>query len=98
MANERLGDVMKHHGREPLDRDRARVPRGLIHLIPERCKGCGICIEFCPQQVLAQSERSNGKGYHLPTIALGKESACVHCQFCSLVCPEFAIYTTEVSA
>ena len=89
---------MKHHGREPLDLSRARVPHGQLFLIPERCKGCGICIEYCPLQVLALSERANGKGYALPEIARGKKGSCVHCQFCSLVCPEFAIFVTEVTA
>ena len=88
---------MKHHGREPLNLGRARVPHGQLFIIPERCKGCGICIEFCPLQVLDLSERANSKGYYLPVIAAGKEGSCVHCQFCSLVCPEFAIFATEAT-
>jgi 2-oxoglutarate ferredoxin oxidoreductase subunit delta len=39
----------------------------------------------------------NAKGYHYPTVAEGKDESCVHCQFCSIVCPEFAIYTEEKS-
>ena len=87
---------MEHFGREPLDLQRVRIPRGQVYIIPERCKGCGICIRFCPQQVLQESSRSNDKGYHLPEVAPGKENSCVHCQFCSLVCPDFAIFTLEV--
>jgi 2-oxoglutarate ferredoxin oxidoreductase subunit delta len=52
-----------------------------------------MCIEFCPQDVLQESAQANSKGYHYPDIAAGKEEACVHCEFCTLVCPEFAIYT-----
>jgi 2-oxoglutarate ferredoxin oxidoreductase subunit delta len=37
----------------------------------------------------------NAKGYHYPEIQPGKEEACIHCEFCSMVCPEFAIYTLE---
>jgi 2-oxoglutarate ferredoxin oxidoreductase subunit delta len=37
----------------------------------------------------------NAKGYHYPVVAEGKEQACVDCDFCKLVCPEFAIYTEE---
>jgi 2-oxoglutarate ferredoxin oxidoreductase subunit delta len=70
----------------------------LVFLIPERCKGCNICVHLCPSQVLQVSEAVNAKGYHLPEIAPGKEEACVHCQFCSLICPEFAIFTCEVPA
>lgn len=89
---------MKHHGREPLDLSQAIVSHGQLHIIPERCKGCGICIEFCPLQVLQLSHRANTKGYFLPGIAAGKEQSCVHCEFCSLVCPEFAIFATEAAA
>jgi 2-oxoglutarate ferredoxin oxidoreductase subunit delta len=47
--------------------------------------------------VLAESEGMNAKGYHYPIVAEGKDESCVHCQFCSIVCPEFAIYTEERS-
>jgi 2-oxoglutarate ferredoxin oxidoreductase subunit delta len=83
-------------GREPIDRQNISLPRGQIYLIPERCKGCSICIQFCPLQVLRESSTSNDKGYHLPEIAPEKEGKCVGCQFCSLVCPEFAIFTKEI--
>lgn len=35
----------------------------------------------------------NAKGYHYPTIVSGKENACIHCEFCALICSEFAIFT-----
>ena len=84
---------MKVFARTPLDLQIATVPSGLVYLIPERCKGCLMCIEFCPADVLQESEEINAKGYHYPEIAPGKEDACVHCEFCTLVCPEFAIFT-----
>ncbi len=87
---------MRALARKPLDAGRLRVPRGQVYIIPDRCKGCGLCVAFCPQQVLQQSPEINAKGYHYPEIAPGKEEACVHCQFCSLICPEFAIFTREV--
>jgi 2-oxoglutarate ferredoxin oxidoreductase subunit delta len=46
--------------------------------------------------VLQESEIVNAKGYHIPEVKKGREDACVHCEFCSLVCPEFAIFTKEV--
>lgn len=87
---------MNVYGRTPIDLQQATIPRGRVYLIPERCKQCNICIHFCPRKVLHASQTRNGKGYHVPEIAQGKEDACVHCQFCSLVCPEFAIFTREV--
>ena len=84
---------MKVYARTPLDINTITVPRGQIFVIPERCKGCEICIRFCPQQVLQVSQNTNTKGYHFPEVVTGKESDCVNCEFCTLVCPEFAIYT-----
>ena len=84
---------MKVYARTPLDLDRIPVIRGQVFVIPERCKGCELCVRFCPREVLQVSEQTNEKGYHLPDIIPGKEDGCVHCQFCTLVCPEFAIYT-----
>jgi 2-oxoglutarate ferredoxin oxidoreductase subunit delta len=89
--------ALKSFGREPLNLPNIRLPQGQVYLIPSRCKGCGICIEFCPLGILSESKRANAKGYHLPEIALPSNESCVHCQFCSLVCPEFAIYTEEVA-
>jgi formate hydrogenlyase subunit 6/NADH:ubiquinone oxidoreductase subunit I len=47
--------------------------------------------------VLELSGNINAKGYHYPEIISGKDTACVHCEFCTLVCPEFAIFTQPVN-
>ncbi len=41
--------------RRPLDSAAVRIPDGQVYVIPERCKGCNFCIEFCPEQVLAEA-------------------------------------------
>ena len=84
---------MRVFARTPLDISKVIVPRGQVHLIPERCKGCEICVQFCPQDVLCISEERNQKGYRIPMVIPGKETECVNCEFCTLVCPEFAIFT-----
>ncbi len=81
--------------RAPMDLARAQVPEGRVHVIVERCKQCDFCISYCPTEVLAYSDETNAKGYHFPIVAAGKESACIRCQFCDLICPELAIYTTD---
>ncbi len=81
--------------RKPLDSEQVSVPTGQVFVIAERCKGCRFCVEFCPEQVLAESTGINAKGYHYPVVESGKEDACINCAFCKLVCPEFAIYTEE---
>ena len=47
------------------------------------CKGCGICVAFCPREVLSMNERGE------PQVT-GPER-CTGCTWCELRCPDFAI-------
>ena len=76
--------------RKPLDIEHIKIPRGRIHIVRERCKSCGFCVEYCPRNVLETSEESNSKGYHPPRVK--DEVACANCGLCEMLCPEFAIY------
>ncbi|MGD8522612.1 MAG: 4Fe-4S binding protein [Desulfobacterales bacterium] len=76
--------------RKPLDEDRIQTYCGIVHIIEERCKGCGFCVEFCPRDVFGMSTRTNAKGYHPPEVL--NPSACADCKLCALLCPDFAIY------
>lgn len=82
--------------RKPLDADKVVPPKGEVHLIKDRCKGCGFCIEFCPKDVLEESTEINARGVHPPRVV--DESKCALCGFCSAVCPDFAIFTKEKNA
>ena len=79
--------------RKPLDADKLQIPHGEIHIIRERCKGCGLCVQYCPKDVLELSTEFNLKGYHPP--AAKNAEACVHCGLCELLCPEFALFVLE---
>ena len=68
-------------------------PVGEIHVIAERCKGCGFCVEFCPRDVLREATAFNRRGYHPPEVV--KQGVCAECHFCELLCPEFAIFITK---
>ncbi len=78
--------------REPLDTDEIPLSKGKVVIIPDRCKGCGYCIEFCPREVLVFSTGFNIKGYHPPVV---QNDECLNCHYCELLCPEFAIYSVE---
>ncbi|MEE9465597.1 MAG: 4Fe-4S dicluster domain-containing protein [Candidatus Neomarinimicrobiota bacterium] len=80
--------------RVPLDNDQVEIPRGDVHIIVERCKGCSFCVEYCPREVLAMSPAFNRRGYHFPDVVKGEE--CVNCGLCEAICPEFAIFSVEI--
>ena len=52
----------------------------------EWCKGCGICVAFCPKDVL---ELYDGK------VKAVNRDACINCGLCELRCPDYAIYLEE---
>ena len=65
-----------------------------IIIIDERyCKGCGICIHFCPKNVLALAKEVNSRGFYTPCVVVGAE--CSKCHQCELFCPDFAIFIVE---
>ena len=64
--------------------------RGVVSVTPERCKGCAICVEFCPTGAITMSERLNSKGYHFPEFTYPDK--CTGCALCGMYCPDFAIY------
>ena len=88
--------VFMKYWRVPLDADEVLVSRGIVHIVEERCKGCGYCIAYCPRDVLELSNRFNSKGYHPP--AVKKPDDCVNCHYCEIICPDYAIFSVETPA
>lgn len=54
-----------------------------LNVEKELCKGCGICVAFCPKNVL---EIKNEK------VAIKDLDSCIQCGQCELRCPDYAIY------
>ena len=55
-----------------------------------KCKGCELCVAFCPKNVIAIDESvTNAKGYH-PAAAVDI-AACVGCCSCARMCPDCVI-------
>ena len=63
---------------EPQKRDKPT-----IDIFKAWCKGCGICVAFCPTGALARDEA--GFPYVKNIVK------CIHCGWCEIRCPDFAI-------
>lgn len=68
------------------------MPKGDIKVDRELCKGCQLCVEFCPKKCIEVSPELNLKGYYPAALKKveGKD-ACTGCTICALVCPDLAI-------
>ena len=60
----------------------AKTRRFKVEIKEAWCKGCEICVAFCPKQVLSM-EKGIAKVINL--------EACTGCQMCEMYCPDFAI-------
>jgi len=65
-----------------------RLPRGRVTVFPNWCKGCGLCVEFCPADVLEQGP--DGR------VTVAHPEKCTACRWCELHCPDFAIFVADV--
>ncbi|MDY6910908.1 MAG: ferredoxin family protein [Chloroflexota bacterium] len=63
--------------------------KGYIEIDQELCKGCQICMSFCPKDSIVPAERLNSAGY-LPA-SFNNNGECTGCAICALVCPDVAI-------
>jgi len=62
---------------------------GWIEVNELYCKGCELCVNACPKQVLVlDQDHLTPKGYH-PVMLLGE--GCTGCGICAVVCPEAAL-------
>lgn len=73
----------------------------------DRCKGCELCIDACPDGLIIMSEDFNIAGYHPAVLkpegssTSGKSSTsgrnstsgkgCTGCTLCAITCPDIAI-------
>ena len=66
-------------------RDEEKEESIQITIKKEWCKGCSICVDICPEHVLAM-----GKG----VAEVVNIEACTTCKLCEMHCPDFAVVVT----
>jgi len=64
-----------------------------IYIDARVCKGCGLCIFYCPKEVLKLSDKRNEKGYSVAEVH--DPDNCVGCKLCEISCPDLAMYVED---
>jgi len=68
--------------------------KGAVLVDINRCKGCGLCVDACPSQVLALAREVNEKGYNYAYMA--QPDTCIGCANCAYICPDGCIKVYKV--
>ena len=63
---------------------------GYIKIDRDKCKGCSLCIIYCPNKLLNISNDLNKKGIHTVEFK-DKDNKCTGCSMCAIMCPDCAI-------
>jgi 2-oxoglutarate ferredoxin oxidoreductase subunit delta len=61
----------------------------MIEITQDWCKGCELCVKYCPVQALKMGDEINKKGVYPPV--LKEDNECNFCRLCELLCPDFAV-------
>jgi len=68
-----------------------------ININSDKCKGCLLCISFCPKGLIAIDIKLNQRGvkpakFSCLSPEAGKENtACLGCAMCAIICPDCCI-------
>ena len=65
------------------------VANGYVNINQELCKGCQLCVCFCPEDSIYMADNLNASGYQ--AAVFNDSGKCSGCAICALVCPEVVI-------
>ncbi|MBN1434737.1 4Fe-4S binding protein [Candidatus Fermentibacterales bacterium] len=68
---------------EPSRTEAGNNDRTYVHIYAEWCKGCAICVAFCPKKVLEMGDDLKAHVVH--------PERCIRCALCARRCPDFAV-------
>ncbi len=80
-AGKKNGGKASEKKKTPNGKQRSETD-SFVHVFPDWCKGCGICVEFCPTGVLEMKDQK---------AVVTHPEKCVRCYLCARRCPDFAI-------
>lgn len=85
IANSKKNSLKDHNSSEGDTDLKPKKPKKYYDqtIISAWCKGCGICVAFCPKKVFTTNDMG------MPVIQ--NPDQCIGCRFCELHCPDFAI-------
>ncbi|MBU1998479.1 MAG: 4Fe-4S binding protein [Candidatus Omnitrophota bacterium] len=62
---------------------------GKIIIEQEKCKGCLLCIHFCPKGSIKPSKHLNKRG--CTPVEFQENAECIGCSMCAIICPDCCI-------
>ncbi len=66
------------------------IRRFRVQIDGARCKGCRLCVDFCPKDVLEMTtDRLNARGVTFAECV--RPDQCIGCTACALMCPDAAV-------
>ncbi len=55
----------------------------------DKCKGCFLCVSFCPKGLIKKSRKINKRGSNF--VEFDAQGACIGCAQCAVICPDCCI-------
>jgi 2-oxoglutarate ferredoxin oxidoreductase subunit delta len=77
-------------GGESMSEANKKDKRAKIEIDEHFCKGCGLCVDACPQHLISITDQVSAKGYY-PAQCKDPDNKCTGCALCARVCPDVAI-------
>lgn len=62
-----------------------------IKINKDRCKGCYLCVSYCPKGLITIDSELNKLGVKPVKFQNKKGVQCIGCAFCALICPDCGI-------
>jgi len=55
----------------------------------EKCKGCFLCVAFCPKDLIQPDKKLNRRG--IKPVKFKDNGECLGCAMCAVICPDCCI-------